>query len=87
VVPGSHGVPYAQTLVATGGNAPYTWKLVKGAGTLPRGVKLDKLTGTLSGTPKLAGTYPFTVEVLDTKTATRPRTRNTTTQAYTLLVS
>ena len=84
---GTVGVPYTQTLTASGGNAPYTWKLVKASGMLPRGVKLNKTTGVLSGTPKKAGTYSFTVEALDTKTLTKPKTQNTATQALTVTVS
>lgn len=84
--PGAHGIPYAQALSATGGNAPYTWKLVKGTGTLPKGVKLGKTTGILAGTPKAAGTYTFTVEALDTKTTTKPKTQHTATEVLTLTV-
>jgi hypothetical protein len=84
--PGTAGVPYTQTLAASGGNAPYQWKLVKGGGTLPRGVKLGKTTGILAGTPKAPGTYTFTVQVRDTKTTTKPRTQNTATQVLSLVV-
>jgi hypothetical protein len=84
---GTARVPYTQTLTATGGNAPYTWKLVKGSGVLPKGVKLGKATGTLAGTPKLAGTYVFTVEAFDTKSTTKPKTQNTATQVLTLTVA
>ena len=86
LAPGSAGVTYLQTLTASGGNAPYTWKLVKASGALPKGVKLSK-AGILSGTPKAAGTYSFTVEALDTKSSTKPKTQNTATQALTLTVT
>jgi hypothetical protein len=46
---GQLGVPYSQTLVATGGTAPYTWALT--LGTLPAGLKLNPATGQISGTP------------------------------------
>jgi hypothetical protein len=42
------GVPYTQTLVATGGVPPYTYTLT--AGSLPPGLNLSS-TGTISGTP------------------------------------
>jgi hypothetical protein len=84
---GAVGTPYTQSLAAAGGNAPYTWKLVRGLGKLPKGVKLAKATGVLTGTPKLAGVYTFTVEVLDTKTITKPRTRNVATQVLVLTVA
>ncbi len=84
---GTVGTPYTQPLAATGGNAPYAWKLVRASGKLPKGVKLDKTTGVLAGTPKAAGAYTFTVEVLDTKTVTKPRTQNVATQVLTITVS
>jgi hypothetical protein len=87
LVAGSVGVPYSQTLSATGGNAPYAWKLVKGSGVLPKGVTLGKTTGTLAGTPKAAGTYVFSVEAFDTRTLTKPKTQNTATRVLTLAVT
>jgi subtilisin family serine protease len=64
---GLTGVPYAQTLVATGGALSRTWSLA--AGTLPAGVTLSS-TGTLSGTPSTAATSTFTVRVTDSAGAT-----------------
>ena len=84
---GTKGTPYAQTLSAVNGNAPYAWKLVKGAGSLPRGVKLGKTTGTLTGTPKAAGVFTFTVEVLDTKAVTSPHTQNTAVKTLSITIS
>jgi hypothetical protein len=56
------GVPYSQTLVAAGGTAPYIFSL--SSGTLPPGLNLST-DGTLSGTITAAGTYNFTVTVVD----------------------
>jgi hypothetical protein len=50
-------------LVATGGKAPYKWKVVS-AVKLPSGLKLAS-TGEITGTPKVAGSATFTVEVTD----------------------
>jgi hypothetical protein len=53
---------YASTLAASGGSTPYTWSLLSGA--LPNGLGLNA-AGTISGTPTLAGSFPFTVRVND----------------------
>lgn len=55
------GVPYSQTLQATGGNGSYGWSVT--TGTPPAGVGLTG-AGVLSGTPGAAGTSTFTVEVV-----------------------
>jgi hypothetical protein len=47
-------------LTATGGTPPYQWQ----SATLPPGLSLA-LNGTLSGTPTSAGTFSFTVYVVD----------------------
>jgi hypothetical protein len=57
---GNVSVAYAQSLQATGGDGSYTWSLV--AGSLPNGVDLAA-AGGLSGTPTVAGTSSFTVQV------------------------
>lgn len=51
---GTVGLPYAQTLAATGTSGAFTWTTV---GTLPTGLTLS--AGTLSGMPTAAGTYTF----------------------------
>ena len=59
---GTVGSAYNQTLAATGGTTPYTWSIA--AGSLPSGLSLSS-TGVISGTPTVAGTSSFTVQVKD----------------------
>jgi hypothetical protein len=87
LAPAVHGTPYSAALTVVGGTGPYTWKLAPGSAHLPKGLKLNKTTGVISGTPKSAGSTNVTVEVLDTKTATKPRTQDVATLALALLVS
>jgi hypothetical protein len=67
------GVPYTQTLTATGGITPYSYEIT--AGSLPHGLTLAT-DGTISGTPTAPGASSFTVQVIDTEstpqTATLP---------------
>src|SRR6266403_464549 len=53
---------YNATLSASGGSTPYTWSLA--SGTLPNGLTLNA-AGSISGTPSLAGSFSFTVQVKD----------------------
>src|SRR5437588_1412929 len=53
---------YSATLSASGGTSPYSWSV--SSGTLPTGLSLSS-SGTLSGTPTVAGAFPFTVGVKD----------------------
>jgi hypothetical protein len=65
---GTQGTPYPQvTLAATGGTAPLVWSL--SAGALPGGLTLSS-AGIISGTPNTAGTFGFTVRVVDAASAT-----------------
>jgi hypothetical protein len=59
---GTTGVPYEETLDATGGTGALVWSLT--AGSLPTNVMLAP-GGTISGTPTVVGTSNFTVKVTD----------------------
>jgi uncharacterized repeat protein (TIGR03803 family) len=58
---GSLGVPYRQTVAATGGTAPVTFSTMD---TLPGGLTLSS-AGVLAGTPTATGANTFTVTVMD----------------------
>src|SRR5437879_2734314 len=62
----SQSVAYSQALTASGGTSPYSWSV--SSGTLPTGLSLSS-SGTLSGTPTVAGAFPFTVAVKDAASA------------------
>jgi hypothetical protein len=57
------GTPYHQTIAVNGSQPPNTWSI--SAGSLPPGLSIAPSTGVLSGTPTTAGTYNFTVRVVD----------------------
>jgi hypothetical protein len=61
---------YSATLAATGGSAPYSWSLA--SGSLPNGLTLSS-AGVVSGTPSLAGSFSFSVQVKDASSATASR--------------
>jgi uncharacterized protein (TIGR03437 family) len=58
---GMVNVAYSQNLAAVGGTSPYTYALA--AGLLPTGIGVG--TGTINGTPTIAGTFLFVVQVTD----------------------
>ncbi len=60
---------YSTTLAATGGQPPYSWKL--NSGSLPPGLALNPSIGTISGAPTTAGSFPFTIGLLDSAGATQ----------------
>ena len=63
---GTVGVPYSQSITASGGSAPYTFSL--SAGQLPPGLVLSSASPSsalLSGTPTAFGSYAFTIRVSD----------------------
>jgi hypothetical protein len=65
---GTTATSYSATLNASGGVPPYTWTLTQGQ--LPAGLVLSTLsngTATISGTPTLAGSSTFTVQVADSE--------------------
>jgi hypothetical protein len=68
------GTPYSVTFTASGGTAPYSFSLT---GTVPPGLTWDQVAATLSGTPTWAGTYDFTIDVMDANECTAS-------QAYTV---
>ncbi len=78
---------YSAAFQAKGGNLPYKWFLASRSGPLPPGLKLNKSTGTISGKPKVAGTYNFTVEAVDTKTKTKPHTQNSATATLSITIT
>jgi alpha-tubulin suppressor-like RCC1 family protein len=80
----THKVLYSATLAAVAGNAPYKWTL--GSGALPTGLKL-KSTGVISGKATVAGTFTFTVQVIDTKTKIKPHVQHTATKVLSITVS
>ena len=74
------GVPYSQTITATGGSGSHSFAVT--SGPLPVGLTLNAV-GVLSGTPTAAGTFNFTITATDTSAAPGPYTGA---QAYTLTV-
>lgn len=61
---GTVGSAYLQKLAVAGGSAPYSFSLADGA--LPSWLSLSS-DGVLSGTPTAAGTFLFTVKIVDAK--------------------
>lgn len=57
------GIPYNQTISASGGAAPYTFSV--SSGTLPTGLSLNPTTGVISGTPTATGPFSFTITAMD----------------------
>jgi hypothetical protein len=64
------GAAYSQTLAATGGAPPYTWQVA--SGTWPAGLSMSS-AGVIAGTPAVAGTYTFSVQVNDGASETAAR--------------
>lgn len=78
--PGTIGVPYNQTVTASGGTSPYTYTITPGS--LPAGLAINSGTGAITGTPTTAGTSNFTVHAVDS--ASTPLTGD---QPYSVTVS
>ena len=66
-------LPYNASLQATGGIPPDTWSA--GTGTLPAGLTLSP-GGQISGTPTMAGTFGFIVQVVDSETPSMMATKS-----------
>src|SRR3954453_2050140 len=67
---GAVGQTYAQALSASGGTPPYTWSAT---GQIPPGLAVNSV-GTISGTPRVGGTYSFSLTVTDVRQATASKT-------------
>ncbi|MGA8220532.1 MAG: Ig domain-containing protein [Candidatus Acidiferrales bacterium] len=63
---GAVATPYSSVINVTGGVPPYTWSLV--SGQLPSGLTLNPGSGQITGTPVLATTAEFKVQVQDSET-------------------
>jgi hypothetical protein len=66
---GTVQVAYSASLSASGGTQPYVWSVT--SGSLPAGLSLAS-SGSISGTPSVAGSSTFTVQVRDS--AASPQT-------------
>jgi hypothetical protein len=60
---GTVNTAYTVQLQLNGGKQPYTWSVA--SGTLPAGLTLNGATGEIAGTPTAAGTFNFSVRVVD----------------------
>jgi hypothetical protein len=69
------GQSYSETLSAFGGKEPYTWSVIEG--DLPGGLQLNSTTGEIYSNPlpNTAGTFEFTVDVIDSSSPTQSDTR------------
>jgi len=82
----SNKVLYSATLAESGGIPPVKWSLAPGSAPLPPGLKLNS-KGVISGKAKTAGTYPFTVQVVDKKSKTKPPVVDTATATLAITIS
>jgi hypothetical protein len=69
--PAKVAAPYRLTIITSGGVAPATWSV---RGKLPAGVTFGKKLHLFIGTPRKAGTYRVTVQVVDALGATAQKT-------------
>jgi hypothetical protein len=61
---GTAGTPYSGFVNVLGGRPTYSFTLSP-ASPLPPGLRFRPATGSITGTPRTAGSYPFTVTVTD----------------------
>lgn len=81
---GTVGTAYPATVSCTGGTGPYTWSIA--SGTLPTGLALGSSTTTtvgFTGTPSVANTFNFTIQVSDST----PVTPQSDTQALSITIN
>jgi hypothetical protein len=64
---GVRGIPYLQTVSASGGTGPYVYSY---SGTLPSGLSLDAATGDIAGTPTATGVFAFVITATDANQCT-----------------
>lgn len=60
---GVTGIPYSQSVTATGGTAPYTYTV--SSGSLPTGLTLNSASGSITGVPLQPGLFTFTIRATD----------------------
>lgn len=65
------GRSYSATLLATAGTAPYGWSIT--GGTLPAGLSISS-NGAITGDPTASGTFPITVQVMDSSSPAQAAT-------------
>lgn len=81
---GGVGRAYSQALPITGGTLPYTATVT--SGSLPPGLALSS-TGILGGTPTVAGSFTFTVNVADASTPAQSATQTLTMAVDSLFIT
>jgi hypothetical protein len=68
---GAVGASYSQSVVVVGGTSPYTWSISSGG--LPAGLSLAPTSGAITGSPTSAGSFTFSVQVVDSTSLTQTK--------------